>query len=94
MRVDTDVVLGELLTEARLQAGLTCEEAAQRVGMGPVRLTRLETAGDQLYISELLPLLRIYDTTLERFCGWLAREIARRTKEQLLAGEAVGRARS
>jgi transcriptional regulator with XRE-family HTH domain len=94
MRVDTDVVLGELLTEARLQAGLTCEEAAQRVGLTPVRLAGLETVGGRVYLSELMPLLRIYGTTLERWCGWLEREVARRTKEQLLAGQAVGRGRS
>jgi transcriptional regulator with XRE-family HTH domain len=94
MRVDTDTLLGELLTEARLQAGLTCEAAALRAGLTPARVIELETAGGPVYLSELMPLLRIYGSTLERLCGWLAREVARRTKEQLLAGEAVGRGRS
>jgi transcriptional regulator with XRE-family HTH domain len=61
--------LGARLRERRLRSGMTLEAAAQRVGLSPAYLSRLETAQRQPSLPVLLGLSRAYGVPVEALLG-------------------------
>ncbi|NUK60074.1 helix-turn-helix domain-containing protein [Streptomyces lunaelactis] len=57
------------LRELRRRRGLTLEAAAQRAGLSPAHLSRLETGRRQPSLPMLLGLARIYGTTVAELLG-------------------------
>ncbi|WP_267242003.1 helix-turn-helix domain-containing protein [Streptomyces sp. PR69] len=57
------------LRELRRRRGLTLESAAQRAGLSPAHLSRLETGRRQPSLPMLLALARIYGTTVAELLG-------------------------
>ncbi|GAA3378436.1 XRE family transcriptional regulator [Streptomyces sannanensis] len=57
------------LRELRRRGGLTLEAAAQRAGLSPAYLSRLETGQRQPSLPMLLALARIYGTTVSELLG-------------------------
>ncbi|MEU3224111.1 XRE family transcriptional regulator [Streptomyces sp. NPDC006976] len=57
------------LRELRRGRGLTLEAAAQRAGLSPAHLSRLETGRRQPSLPMLLQLARIYGTTVSELLG-------------------------
>jgi transcriptional regulator with XRE-family HTH domain len=57
------------LRELRRRSGLTLEAAAQRAGLSPAHLSRLETGRRQPSLPMLLALARIYGTTVSELLG-------------------------
>ncbi|MEE4493459.1 helix-turn-helix domain-containing protein [Streptomyces sp. BE230] len=57
------------LRELRRSRGLTLETAAQRAGLSPAHLSRLETGRRQPSLPMLLGLARIYGTTVSELLG-------------------------
>ncbi|MBH0242841.1 helix-turn-helix domain-containing protein [Streptomyces cavourensis] len=57
------------LRELRRGRGLTLETAAQRAGLSPAHLSRLETGRRQPSLPMLLGLARIYGTTVSELLG-------------------------
>lgn len=57
------------LRELRRRRGLTLEAAAQRAGLSPAHLSRLETGHRQPSLPMLLGLARIYGTTVAELLG-------------------------
>ena len=57
------------LRELRRRRGLTLESAAQRAGLSPAHLSRLETGRRQPSLPMLLALARIYGTTVAELVG-------------------------
>ncbi|MGW7366719.1 helix-turn-helix domain-containing protein [Streptomyces sp. NPDC054841] len=57
------------LRELRRRRGLTLEAAAQRAGLSPAHLSRLETGNRQPSLPTLLALARIYGTTVAELLG-------------------------
>ncbi|UYQ65778.1 helix-turn-helix domain-containing protein [Streptomyces peucetius] len=57
------------LRELRRRRGLTLEAAAQRAGLSPAHLSRLETGLRQPSLPMLLALARIYGTTVAELLG-------------------------
>ncbi|MFF7362005.1 cupin domain-containing protein [Streptomyces sp. NPDC008125] len=57
------------LRELRRSRGLTLEAAAQRAGLSPAHLSRLETGNRQPSLPVLLGLARIYGTTVSELLG-------------------------
>ncbi|MEW1890519.1 MULTISPECIES: XRE family transcriptional regulator [unclassified Streptomyces] len=57
------------LRDLRRGRGLTLETAAQRAGLSPAHLSRLETARRQPSLPMLLQLARIYGTTVSELLG-------------------------
>ncbi|MFE4620073.1 helix-turn-helix domain-containing protein [Streptomyces sp. NPDC056747] len=57
------------LRALRRRRGLTLEAAAQRAGLSPAHLSRLETANRQPSLPMLLALARIYGTTVSELLG-------------------------
>lgn len=57
------------LRELRRRRGLTLEAAAQRAGLSPAHLSRLETGARQPSLPMLLALARIYGTTVSELLG-------------------------
>jgi transcriptional regulator with XRE-family HTH domain len=62
------------LRDLRRRRGLTLEAAAQRAGLSPAHLSRLETGNRQPSLPMLLALARIYGTTVAELLGELAPE--------------------
>ncbi|MFF8275670.1 helix-turn-helix domain-containing protein [Streptomyces lateritius] len=58
----------------RRRRGLTLEAAAQRAGLSPAHLSRLETGRRQPSLPMLLALARIYGTTVSELLGEVAPE--------------------
>ena len=65
--VDPDAVLGELLREARVRAGLTTEAAAIAARVSPRRIAGIEEGDGLLLVGDLLLLVRAYGLDLRRF---------------------------
>ncbi|MFD7611536.1 XRE family transcriptional regulator [Streptomyces sp. NPDC059828] len=57
------------LRDLRRRRGLTLEAAAQRAGLSPAHLSRLETGHRQPSLPMLLALARIYGTTVAELLG-------------------------
>ncbi|WP_406064161.1 helix-turn-helix domain-containing protein [Streptomyces sp. NBC_01077] len=57
------------LRALRRRRGLTLEAAAQRAGLSPAHLSRLETGNRQPSLPMLLALARIYGTTVSELLG-------------------------
>lgn len=57
------------LRDLRRRSGLTLEAAAQRAGLSPAHLSRLETGHRQPSLPMLLVLARIYGTTVSDLLG-------------------------
>ncbi|MER6120954.1 XRE family transcriptional regulator [Streptomyces sp. A0642] len=57
------------LRDLRRSRGLTLESAAQRAGLSPAHLSRLETGRRQPSLPMLLGLARIYGTTVSELLG-------------------------
>ncbi|MER7516537.1 helix-turn-helix domain-containing protein [Streptomyces sp. NPDC126499] len=57
------------LRDLRRRRGLTLEAAAQRAGLSPAHLSRLETGNRQPSLPMLLALARIYGTTVSELLG-------------------------
>lgn len=75
--VDAPVELPDVaprLRDLRRRRGLTLEAAAQRAGLSPAHLSRLETGRRQPSLPMLLSLARIYGTTVAELLGELAPE--------------------
>jgi transcriptional regulator with XRE-family HTH domain len=62
------------LRDLRRRRGLTLEAAAQRAGLSPAHLSRLETGHRQPSLPMLLGLARIYGTTVAELLGESAPE--------------------
>ncbi|MFE7129873.1 XRE family transcriptional regulator [Streptomyces sp. NPDC057638] len=62
------------LRDLRRRRGLTLEAAAQRAGLSPAHLSRLETGRRQPSLPMLLSLARIYGTTIAELLGELSPE--------------------
>ncbi|KUJ70913.1 XRE family transcriptional regulator [Streptomyces albus subsp. albus] len=62
------------LRDLRRRSGLTLEAAAQRVGLSPAHLSRLETGHRQPSLPMLLALARTYGTTVSDLLGEVAPE--------------------
>ncbi|MFF0061120.1 XRE family transcriptional regulator [Streptomyces sp. NPDC005279] len=62
------------LRDLRRRRGLTLEAAAQRAGLSPAHLSRLETGHRQPSLPMLLALARIYGSTVAELLGELAPE--------------------
>ncbi len=63
--VNTPTQLGEILSSARQENGLTQAEAAARIGVGQSRLSSLETTRTaSLSFSQLLELTALYGLEL------------------------------
>lgn len=62
------------LRDLRRRRGLTLEAAAQRAGLSPAHLSRLETGRRQPSLPMLLSLARIYGTTIGELLGELSPE--------------------
>ncbi|MGW3628400.1 XRE family transcriptional regulator, partial [Streptomyces sp. NPDC000880] len=62
------------LRDLRRRRGLTLEAAAQRAGLSPAHLSRLETGHRQPSLPMLLALARIYGTTVAELLGESAPE--------------------
>ncbi|MFC0599166.1 helix-turn-helix domain-containing protein [Streptomyces palmae] len=62
------------LRDLRRRSGLTLEAAAQRVGLSPAHLSRLETGHRQPSLPMLLALARTYRTTVSDLLGEVAPE--------------------
>ncbi|MFF8841233.1 helix-turn-helix domain-containing protein [Streptomyces sp. NPDC015127] len=62
------------LRDLRRRRGLTLEAAAQRAGLSPAHLSRLETGNRQPSLPMLLALARIYGTTVAEVLGELPPE--------------------
>lgn len=62
------------LRDLRRRRGLTLEAAAQRAGLSPAHLSRLETGHRQPSLPMLLALARIYGTTVAELLGEQAPE--------------------
>ncbi|MGW2559227.1 helix-turn-helix domain-containing protein [Streptomyces sp. NPDC001514] len=62
------------LRELRRRRGLTLEAAAQRAGLSPAHLSRLETGNRQPSLPMLLALARTYGTTVSELLGELPPE--------------------
>ncbi|MFJ3905273.1 helix-turn-helix domain-containing protein [Streptomyces sp. NPDC090025] len=62
------------LRALRRRRGLTLEAAAQRAGLSPAHLSRLETGNRQPSLPMLLALARIYGTTVSELLGEVAPE--------------------
>ncbi|MET7622771.1 helix-turn-helix domain-containing protein [Streptomyces sp. NPDC005408] len=62
------------LRDLRRRRGLTLEAAAQRAGLSPAHLSRLETGNRQPSLPMLLALARIYGTTVAELLGESAPE--------------------
>ncbi|MDN3056385.1 XRE family transcriptional regulator [Streptomyces sp. SRF1] len=62
------------LRDLRRRSGLTLEAAAQRVGLSPAHLSRLETGRRQPSLPMLLTLARTYGTTVSDLLGEVAPE--------------------
>ncbi|MCG7526518.1 XRE family transcriptional regulator [Streptomyces sp. OfavH-34-F] len=75
MNPPDDQAAGELpgvaprLRDLRRGRGLTLETAAQRAGLSPAHLSRLETGRRQPSLPMLLQLARIYGTTVSELLG-------------------------
>ncbi|TRV74736.1 helix-turn-helix transcriptional regulator [Streptomyces sp. 130] len=75
MNPPDDLAAGELpgvaprLRDLRRGRGLTLETAAQRAGLSPAHLSRLETGRRQPSLPMLLQLARIYGTTVSELLG-------------------------
>ncbi|WP_406730498.1 XRE family transcriptional regulator [Streptomyces sp. NBC_01794] len=62
------------LRDLRRRRGLTLEAAAQRAGLSPAHLSRLETGHRQPSLPMLLGLARLYGSTVAELLGELAPE--------------------
>ncbi|MEU9098561.1 helix-turn-helix domain-containing protein [Streptomyces sp. NPDC048361] len=62
------------LRELRRRRGLILEAAAQRAGLSPAHLSRLETGARQPSLPMLLALARIYGTTVSELLGEMPAE--------------------
>ncbi|MQS35687.1 helix-turn-helix domain-containing protein [Streptomyces katsurahamanus] len=62
------------LRDLRRRRGLTLEAAAQRAGLSPAHLSRLETGRRQPSLPMLLSLARIYGTAISELLGELSPE--------------------
>ncbi|MET7860983.1 XRE family transcriptional regulator [Streptomyces sp. NPDC005318] len=62
------------LRDLRRRRGLTLEAAAQRAGLSPAHLSRLETGRRQPSLPMLLALARIYGTTVSELLGEMSPE--------------------
>ncbi|MFI1014892.1 helix-turn-helix domain-containing protein [Streptomyces sp. NPDC020965] len=62
------------LRELRRRRGLTLEAAAQRAGLSPAHLSRLETGRRQPSLPMLLSLARIYGTAIGELLGEVSAE--------------------
>ncbi|MFE7773633.1 helix-turn-helix domain-containing protein [Streptomyces sp. NPDC057445] len=75
------------LRELRRRQGLTLEAAAQRAGLSPAHLSRLETGNRQPSLPMLLTLARIYGTTVGELLGELHPE-----RDAIIRGDRTGHA--
>ncbi|MFB8044312.1 MULTISPECIES: helix-turn-helix domain-containing protein [Streptomyces] len=66
---DTMPDVAPQLRALRRRRGLTLEAAAQRAGLSPAHLSRLETGNRQPSLPMLLALARIYGTTVAELLG-------------------------
>ena len=62
--IDHDALLGTILHRLRVRAGLTCEQAGRRSGLGPSRIAGLEEGDGLLLFTDAIPLLSAYGTNL------------------------------
>lgn len=67
--VDPDALLGSVLHHARLDAGLTCEQAAERSGLSPTRIAGIEDGDGLLVFADALPLAHAYGRSLRELSG-------------------------
>lgn len=60
-------IIGEMIREKRLDAGLTLEEVASKIGVVPKTLQRYETGERKIKISTIMELSNILDFDYDRF---------------------------
>jgi hypothetical protein len=65
--MDTDMVLGLLLQDFRVRAGMTCQMAASRSRISVARLTAVEEGDGELFFGDLVALLALYRIGLRQF---------------------------
>lgn len=64
-RPDPDAVLGVVFHEARLAAGLTCEQAAALSGLSPTRIAGIEDGDGLLIFADAVPLAAAYGRSVK-----------------------------
>ncbi|HEY3334662.1 MAG TPA: helix-turn-helix transcriptional regulator [Candidatus Limnocylindrales bacterium] len=84
--IDHDALLGEVVRALRLGAGLTCEEAGRRSGLGPSRVAGLEEGDGLLLFTDAIPLAAALGSSLST----LARLIERAAAAPIDGGDATG----
>ena len=77
--IDLDGLLGDTLRGMRLNAGLTCEEAGQRSGLGPSRVAGLEEGDGLLLFTDAIPLAAAFGASLTTLARLIERAIEQPT---------------